>query len=101
MPKRTLRLTERAIADLARLRAFLKAKSPDSAERSGQVIARGLRSLEDFPEQGRPIDALDEGRELIIEFGVSGYVALYRVTEDHVVVLAIRHQREVGYQEEH
>jgi hypothetical protein len=38
-------------------------------------------------------------RELIIAFGDSGYVALYRHDRerDMVYVLAFRHQREAGY----
>lgn len=38
-------------------------------------------------------------RELLIPFGKSGYVALYRHEPDKDVVhiLAFRHQREAGY----
>jgi hypothetical protein len=38
-------------------------------------------------------------RELVIAFGDSGYVALYRhePASDAVYVLAFRHQTEVGY----
>jgi plasmid stabilization system protein ParE len=38
-------------------------------------------------------------RELVISFGQTGYVALYRfvVPRDEVRVLAIRHQREIGF----
>ena len=100
MRERRLRLTETAVADLVRLRAFLRAKNPDAAERAGQTIARAFTSISLFPEKGRPVDAVPGSRELLIEFGVSGYVALYAVTDDHVVALVIRHQREAGYHEE-
>jgi ParE toxin of type II toxin-antitoxin system, parDE len=38
-------------------------------------------------------------RELVIPFGESGYVALYRhdAEADLVYILAFRHQREAGY----
>jgi plasmid stabilization system protein ParE len=38
-------------------------------------------------------------RELVISFGATGYIALYRfvVQDDTVRVLALRHQREIGY----
>lgn len=38
-------------------------------------------------------------RELVISYGRTGYVALYRFLplRDEVRVLAIRHQREIGY----
>nr|WP_241088696.1 type II toxin-antitoxin system RelE/ParE family toxin [Pseudomonas viridiflava] len=52
-----------------------------------------------MPEVGRPFPDLSELRELIIEFGDSGYVALYRHERagDAVYELAFRHQKEVGY----
>jgi plasmid stabilization system protein ParE len=38
-------------------------------------------------------------RELVISYGQTGYIALYRfvVPRDEVTVLAIRHQREIGF----
>ena len=40
-----------------------------------------------------------ELRELVISYGRTGYVALYRfvVSRDEVRILALRHQRELGY----
>lgn len=38
-----------------------------------------------------------EYREWLIDFGDSGYAALYRIDQDEIVILAVRHQREVGY----
>jgi hypothetical protein len=32
-----------------------------------------------------------------VDFGDSGYAALYRVDGDLVAILAVRHQREAGY----
>ena len=47
---------------------------------------------------GRPVkDMDDEFRDWIIVFGDSGYVALYRVDRKSVTILALRHQREVGF----
>ena len=42
---------------------------------------------------------MPELRELVISFGDSGYVALYRYepTAEAVHVLAFRHQKEAGY----
>ena len=39
-----------------------------------------------------------EFREWLIEFGASGYVAMYRWDGETAVVLAIRHQKEAGYE---
>ena len=38
-----------------------------------------------------------EFRERVIPVGESGYVVLYRLEGETVVILAVRHQREVGY----
>jgi plasmid stabilization system protein ParE len=38
-----------------------------------------------------------EFRELIIEFGDSGYIVLYRYDGRQAMILAVRHQKEVGY----
>ncbi|SCM75730.1 Plasmid stabilisation system family protein (fragment) [uncultured Pleomorphomonas sp.] len=48
---------------------------------------------------GRPLPDLPDLRELVIAFGESGYVVLYRhePADDAVYILAFRHQREAGY----
>jgi plasmid stabilization system protein ParE len=53
--------------------------------------------LKRHPHIGRP--ARGRLRELVISYGRTGYVALYRVSprRDRIEVLAIRHQREAGY----
>ena len=84
---------------LRRCRSFLTAKAPQAAKRAAQVIERHFLLLETTPEIGRPFAEFPELRELVIGFGETGYVALYRYDEmDNVVyVLAFRHQREAGY----
>ena len=51
------------------------------------------------PLFGRPLDDAEDRRELVIDSGASGYLALYRVDRalDVVIVLAIKHQSEDGY----
>jgi len=92
-------VTEGAAAGLERCRRFLVEKNPQAAKRAGIAIARQSELLATTPDFGRPLDDLPELRELIIAFGDSGYVALYRhdPREDAVYVLAFRHQKEVGY----
>jgi plasmid stabilization system protein ParE len=43
-------------------------------------------------------DLPEEFREWPIDFGDSGYVVRYRISDDAVTILAIRHQKEAGYQ---
>lgn len=50
------------------------------------------------PRLGRAVDDLPERfREWLIDFGDSGYVARYRVDDDAVTILGIRHQSETGF----
>ena len=92
-------VTAGAAEGLERCRQFLATKAPEAARRPGQAIERQLRLLETAPDIGRPIPEMPELRELVIAFGDSGYVALYRhePTADAVYVLAFRHQKEAGY----
>ena len=86
-----------AFADLERLADFLIKDAPQAAVTAIEVIRDGIEILERHPFVGRPCE---EGlRELLISYGKSGYVALYSYerSQDVVLVLAIRHQREAGY----
>ena len=38
-----------------------------------------------------------EYREWIIEFGASGYIALYHYEGQTAVIVAVQHQKEMGY----
>lgn len=87
-----------ALRDLERLRAFLRPKNPAAARRAAVAITNAVQSLGEYPLIGRPVEEMDpEYRELLIDFGDSGYVALYRCQGDRVTVLAVRHQKEAGY----
>lgn len=92
-------VTQGAVSGLEHCRQFLAEKSPAASSRAAQAIAHHLELLETSPEMGRPLDDLPELRELVIPFGDSGYVALYRheSNQDIVYILAFRHQKEVGY----
>ena len=77
----------------------LSGRSRDSARKAKGEIRAALLQLTINPAIGRPFAANPMLRELIIPFGDSGYVALYRheKAQDEVIVLAFRHQREAGY----
>jgi len=92
-------VTAGAAAGLERCRCFLANKNPLAAQRAAAVIRQQFLLLETHPNIGRP-DIDEPGlRELLIPFGDSGYVALYRFmpADDAVFLLAFRHQKEAGY----
>lgn len=68
-----------------------------ASKRAGQIILHYFALLESNPEIGRPFDDSPELRELVIDFGNSGYVALYRQELNVIYILAFRHQKQAGY----
>ena len=88
-----------AVRDLQRLREFLQPKNPLAAKRAGEAIVKAVQVLGLQPQMGRPVEDLAvEYREWLIDFGDSGYVARYRYDAGSVVILALRHQKEAGFQ---
>jgi plasmid stabilization system protein ParE len=88
-----------AVEDLVRLHAFLVTKSPDAARRAIKAIRQQVKPLARHPEAGRFIEDMPpEFMEWFMEFGNSGYLALYHFDGKKVVVLAVRHGLEAGYQ---
>lgn len=86
------------MADVQRLYRFLAAENPDAARRAVKSIRSGLKILAHQPHIGRPVDDMIPAyREWLIDYGSSGYVALYRIEGDVVALLAIRHQKEAGF----
>ena len=85
-----------ALRDLKRLREFLQPKNPTAAKHAATAIIKTIQGLTAYPEIGRQTGNLYE-RELMIDFGRDGYVALYRYNAGTVVVLAVRHGREAGF----
>jgi plasmid stabilization system protein ParE len=91
-------LSPGAFRDLQRLREFLQPKSQEAAQRSARVIIKAIQVLGLQPGIGRPAEDLGpDCRELPIDFGSSGYLALYRLKGNEVIILAIRHQLEDEY----
>ena len=92
-------ITEGAALGLEQCRLFLAEKNPQAAKRAGRAISRGFALLDTDPDIGRPLHDLPELRELIIAFGDTGYVALYRhdAKKETVYILAFRHQKEAGF----
>ena len=90
--------SQAALLDVQRLYRFLAPKNLDAAKRAVNAVRTGLNVLQLQPQIGRPIDDMPtEFREWIIDFGDSGYVVRYRIESELVIILAVRHQKEVDY----
>ena len=93
----TVVYSQRSLADLERVFEFLKQENPSAALAVVVAIQSAVDNLVRHPLIGRRIAG--EIRELVISYGQTGYVALYRfvVPSDEVRILALRHQREIGF----
>jgi addiction module RelE/StbE family toxin len=87
----------RALADLERLTDFLLENDPPAAAETIDLIDEAVTLLRRHPLIGRTVEHGLRG--LAISRGRTGYVALYSFeeTQETVLLLAIRHQREAGY----
>ena len=87
----------RSLIHLERAFEFLRQENPDAAVAAAQAIRSAIDNLGTHPLLGRRIHG--DIRELVISYGATGYIALYRflVPHDEIRILAIRHQREIGF----
>ena len=91
--------SQAALLDVQRLYRFVAPKNLDAAKRAVKAVRTGLNVLQLQSAIGRPIDDMPtEFREWIIDFGESGYLVRYRIDSELVVILDVRHQKEVGWQ---
>ncbi len=94
----TVVYSARSLEHLERAFLHLRDKHPDAATDAVTAICSAVDNLAAHPLVGRRISG--EVRELVISYGRTGYIALYRfvVARQEVRILAIRHQRELGFQ---
>lgn len=90
--------TPTAIADWVRLRDFLKTKNLDAAKRAVSAIESDIEKAAFNLERFRPVHDLPHYREIIIDFGSSGYMVRFRYEQGgDVVIVRIKHQPENDY----
>ena len=91
--------SENALANIERAFEFLAEHDPQIAAQAAARIRDAVVTLGMHPFIGRRVEG--ELRELVISFGRTGYVALYRYLpmSDTDRILAVRHQRELDYPE--
>jgi plasmid stabilization system protein ParE len=93
----TIVYAARSLTHLERAFEFLRKENPEAAVAAAQAIRSAIDNLGAHPLLGRRIHG--DIRELVISYGATGYIALYRflVPQDEIRILAIRHQREIGF----
>lgn len=93
----TLVYPARSLDHLERAFALLRSENPEAAVAAADAVRSAVEALKAHPLLGRRVH--DDIRELVISYGTTGYLALYRfrVPKDEVRILAIRHQHEIGF----
>lgn len=87
--------TPRALADLIRLRDFLKTKNLEASTRAVANIKLAIQKSAVQPERFSPVQDLIYYREIIIVFGSRGYVArFHHEPGSDIVIVRIKHQLE-------
>lgn len=95
MPRRLSWLPQ-ALADLVRLREFIRLHNPAAAERAANCIRKATIKLLDHPLIGLNVTDIDDPmlRDLFIPFGQGGYWLRYLIRDDDIIVVRIWHGRE-------
>lgn len=90
-----VRLMPAAVEEFERLVDFLHDEDPSAAGETARLAFEALRVLEKYPLIGRALRR--DRRELVIYRGRTGYLVQYHYDGqvDEVLVLAMRHQREI------
>jgi plasmid stabilization system protein ParE len=93
-----LEYSQIALSDIRRLIEFLMGSDVIAALETFEIIDEAIQILKRHPDIGRMTQNKGK-RELVISRGKTGYVAIYALDKltDIVVILAIKHQREDGF----
>jgi plasmid stabilization system protein ParE len=83
-----------AVNDVVRLKGFIAKDNPNAAKQAADAIKENVQRLIELPSLGKPVEDLPQYHDLLIRFGVVGYVLRYRVHLDMIYVVHIRHYRE-------
>jgi toxin ParE1/3/4 len=88
-------LSRDAVEDVERLGTFLDRASPGAARRALELIWTAIEKLQDFPALGMPAED-PEIRQIIVRFGVSGYIVRYVVLPEagDILITRVWHGRE-------
>ena len=83
-----------AIIDLQRLRNFILPHNLEAAKRAVKTIRTAISPLEENPRIGKPVEDLPDFHDIFIPFGASGYVLRYRVQDNTIYIIAVKHCKE-------
>jgi plasmid stabilization system protein ParE len=86
-----------AVDDLVRLKEFIGDKNREVARRAAITIMNMAKILKDYPDIIHPIEDLPDFHDLVVPFGSGSYIVRYRIEENTVYIVGIRHSKEEGF----
>ena len=88
-----LHYAEEAIQDLERLRTFIEAKNPLTAQRISIELLTGIEKLKTFPNIGLPVKRAPDP-EKIRDLYIGDYTVRYLVGQEDIFILRLWHGKE-------
>lgn len=88
---------ESAVNDVVRLREFIAKENPHAAQKAALAIKESAKRLIEAPLIGKPAKDLPKYRDLLTRFGAGGYVIRYRVHDEMIYIVHVRHYREADF----
>lgn len=86
-----------AVDDVVRLRSFIAKNNAVAAKNAAKAIQFATKYLIQNLSIGKPVSDLMSYRDLLTRFGVAGYVIRYRVYNDTIYIVHVRHYREDNF----
>jgi addiction module RelE/StbE family toxin len=87
-----------AIDRITEIAGYISEDSPRSAEKWIDSIFKKVSRLKKYPESGRIVPELDISKIREIIYG--NYRIIYRIKQEFIVVLTVRHGRQILPEEE-
>ncbi len=82
-----------AVADLARLRAFIAEKNPQAAARIAAELVSRIEQLRTHPHVGRPVERAPQP-DVVRDMVFGNYVVRYSIHAEALAILRVWHQLE-------
>lgn len=84
-----------AVEDLQKIYKFLRAKSLKSANEATRVIEQSTKKLQLFALIGKPVEDMQNYYDLSVPHSSYGYKIRYRVQDNYVYIIHVKHFREL------
>ena len=89
-----------ALNDLQKLRNFLRSGNPDAAREAATLLRRTASSLASHPYLGKAVPDLPGFYDIVIPFRRGGYILRYKIHDETVFIVVLRHSKEAGFSNE-